>query len=52
MAQTRSQNKTAAKQNDIPAQQKEGSPKLFADEPLSANETFLARCHRDFAFIG
>ena len=36
MAQTRSQNKTAAKQNDIHRNKK---PRVFADEPPSANET-------------
>ena len=36
MAQTRSQNKTAAKQNNIHSNKK---PSVFADEPPSANET-------------
>ena len=35
MAQTRSQNKTAAKQNDIHSNQK---PRVFADKPPSAKE--------------
>ena len=38
MAQTRSQTKTAAKQNDIYRKKK---PRVFADEPPSANETFF-----------
>ena len=49
MAQTRSQNKTAAKQNDIHSNKK---PRVFANEPASANKTFLVRCHRDFVLIG
>ena len=49
MAQTRSQNKTAAKKNDGHSNKK---PKVFANEPSSDNETFLARYHRDFALIG
>ena len=39
MAWTRSQNKTAAKQNDIIHSNKK--PREFADEPPSANETFF-----------
>ena len=35
MAQTRSQNKTAVKQNDIHSNK---MPRVFADEPPSANE--------------
>ena len=38
MAQTTSQNKTAAKQNDIYTNKK---PRVFADEPPSANKTFF-----------
>ena len=38
MAQTRSQNKTAAKQNDIHRNKKPG---VFADEPPSAKKIFL-----------
>ena len=38
MAQTRSQNKTAEKLNDIHSNKK---PRVFADEPPSANETFF-----------
>ena len=38
MAQTRSQNKTAAKQNDIHRKKKS---RVLADEPPSANETFF-----------
>ena len=38
MAQTRSQNKTAAKQNNIHSNKK---PRVFANEPLSANKTFF-----------
>ena len=50
MARTRSQNKTAAKQNDIIHSNKK--PREFADEPPSANETFLARYHMNLALIG
>ena len=39
MAQTKSQNKTAAKQNDIIHSNKK--PREFADEPPSANEIFF-----------
>ena len=38
MSQARSQNKTAAKQNDIHSNKR---PRVFADEPPSANETFF-----------
>ena len=38
MAQTRSQNKTAAKQNDIHSNKR---PRVFADETPSANKTFF-----------
>ena len=38
MAQTRSQNKTASKQNDVHSYKKQ---RAFAYEPLSANETFF-----------
>ena len=38
MAQTIGQNKTAAKQYDIHSNKK---PRVFADEPPSANETFF-----------
>ena len=38
MAQTRSQNKTASKQNDVHRYKKQ---RAFADEPPSANETFF-----------
>ena len=38
MAQTRSQNKTAAKQNDIHSNKR---PRGFADETPSANKTFF-----------
>ena len=48
MSQTRSQNKTATKQNDIHSYKK---PRVFADEPSSAKETFLARFHREFALL-
>ena len=41
MARTRSQNKTAAKQNDIIHSNKK--PREFADEPPSANDTFFWR---------
>ena len=37
MAQTGSQNKTAAKQNDIHS----NKPRVFTDKLLSANETFF-----------
>ena len=40
MAQTRSQNKTAAKQNDIHSNKR---PRVFADEPPEANKTFFLR---------
>ena len=50
MAQTRSQNKTAAKQNDIYSNKK---PRVFADEPPSANETFFGSLSRGVvAMIG
>ena len=38
MSQTRSQNETAAKQNDIHNNKK---PRVFSDEPPSANDTFF-----------
>ena len=46
MAQTRSQNKTAAKQNDIHSNKK---PRVFADEP---QETFFGAFSQNFALIG
>ena len=49
MAQTSSQTKTAAKQNDIQSNKK---PRVLADELPSAKEIFLVRCHRDFVLIG
>ena len=51
MAQTRSQNKTAAKQSDNFSQAKK-EPGVFDKELPSVNETVFARCHRDFALIG
>ena len=51
MAQTGSQNKTAAKQSNNFSQAKK-EPRVFKKEPPPINETVFVRCHRDFALIG
>ena len=50
MAQTRCQNKTAAKQNDIHSYIR--SQECSSTNRRQPTKLFLARCHMDFALIG